>query len=137
MIECQAVNEPSTSKPNIFFIADKVNHGEVKIAYMPTQQMWIDINTKPKQGRHTVSIAAVSYGRRNTYHAPMLNETISPNAQTPSSKSRARPQERVGNAGHPGSGDMSGMTYDVHVVNWHIVPKDAIVRVAGRWTPLR
>jgi hypothetical protein len=31
-------------------IQDKVNRGEITIEHCPTEQMWTDINTKPKQG---------------------------------------------------------------------------------------
>ncbi len=37
-------------KVKYFFIKDKVNQGEVTIEHFPTEQMWTDINTKPKQG---------------------------------------------------------------------------------------
>ena len=34
-----------------FFIQDKINQGEISIEHRPTDQMWIDINLKPKQGQ--------------------------------------------------------------------------------------
>jgi hypothetical protein len=37
-------------KVKYFFIKDKVDQGEVTIEHCPTEQMWTDINTKPKQG---------------------------------------------------------------------------------------
>ena len=37
-------------KNKIFFVHDRVEHGEVAIEYCPTKQMWTDANTKPKQG---------------------------------------------------------------------------------------
>jgi hypothetical protein len=33
-----------------FLIKDKVNREEITIERCPTEQMWTDINTKPKQG---------------------------------------------------------------------------------------
>jgi hypothetical protein len=36
-------------KVKYFFIQDKVSQGEITIKHCPTKQMWIDINTKPKQ----------------------------------------------------------------------------------------
>ena len=33
------------------FITDRIQHGEVKVEHMPTDKMWINVNTKPKQGR--------------------------------------------------------------------------------------
>jgi hypothetical protein len=37
-------------KVKYFLIKDKVNRGEITIEHCPTEQMWTDINTKPKQG---------------------------------------------------------------------------------------
>ncbi len=37
-------------KVKYFFIKDEVDQGEITIEYCPTEQMWTDINTKPKQG---------------------------------------------------------------------------------------
>jgi hypothetical protein len=37
-------------KMKYFFVKDKVDDGEVKIEYMPTEKMWIDMHTKPSQG---------------------------------------------------------------------------------------
>ena len=33
-----------------FFVADKVADGEVMVKHVPTDKMWADMNTKPKQG---------------------------------------------------------------------------------------
>lgn len=37
-------------KLRYFFIKDKVQSGDVSIEYRPTDQMWSDVLTKPKQG---------------------------------------------------------------------------------------
>ncbi len=37
-------------KVKYFFIKDKVDQGEVTTEHCPTDQMWTNINTKPKQG---------------------------------------------------------------------------------------
>jgi hypothetical protein len=37
-------------KVKYFFIKDKVDQGEIRIKHCPTEQMWTDVNTKPKQG---------------------------------------------------------------------------------------
>ena len=37
-------------KAKYFFITDKIEPREVKIEHLPTKRMWIDVNTKPKQG---------------------------------------------------------------------------------------
>ena len=46
---CQAVNVQSTSKPS-FFITDRIEHGDMVVEWLPTDKMWVDINTKPKAG---------------------------------------------------------------------------------------
>ena len=33
-----------------FYVKDKINQGKIMLAHCPTDQMWTDINTKPKQG---------------------------------------------------------------------------------------
>ena len=46
----------SSSKPmkhikvKYFFVKDKIDNGEISLEHCPTDQMWTDINTKPKQG---------------------------------------------------------------------------------------
>jgi hypothetical protein len=37
-------------KSKFFFITDRIHHGEVIVEYLPTVEMWIDVNMKPKQG---------------------------------------------------------------------------------------
>jgi hypothetical protein len=37
-------------KVKYFYAKEKVDNGEVEIEHCPTEQMWTDINTKPKQG---------------------------------------------------------------------------------------
>ncbi len=37
-------------KVKYFYIKEKVDNGEIEIKHCPTEQMWTDINTKPKQG---------------------------------------------------------------------------------------
>ena len=38
-------------KVKYFYIKEKVDDGEIVIEHCPTEQMWMDINTKPKQGK--------------------------------------------------------------------------------------
>ena len=38
-------------KMKYFFVKDKVDEGEVRIEHKPSEEMWVDILTKPKQGR--------------------------------------------------------------------------------------
>jgi hypothetical protein len=44
MILLETIGKASSSKRT------KVNHGKIEIEHCPTEQMWVDINTKPKQG---------------------------------------------------------------------------------------
>ena len=37
-------------KARYFFVTDKVANGDVVIKHIPTNKMWADMNTKPKQG---------------------------------------------------------------------------------------
>eukprot|EP00804_Cyclotella_cryptica_P026975 CCRYP_021075-RB/>CCRYP_021075-RB protein AED:0.60 eAED:0.34 QI:0/-1/0/1/-1/0/1/0/236 len=37
-------------KAKYFLVAEKVANGELKIKHVPTDKMWADVNTKPKQG---------------------------------------------------------------------------------------
>ena len=37
-------------KVKYFYIKDKIDQGEITVQHCPTEQMWTDINTKPKQG---------------------------------------------------------------------------------------
>jgi hypothetical protein len=34
-----------------YFVKDKIEKGEVRVEHCPTEEMWADINTKPRQGR--------------------------------------------------------------------------------------
>jgi hypothetical protein len=38
-------------KSRYFFVKDKIEKGELKIEHQPTEKMWSDVLTKPKQGR--------------------------------------------------------------------------------------
>ena len=38
-------------KQRYFFVKDKIEQGDLEIEYVPTDKMWSDINTKPKQGK--------------------------------------------------------------------------------------
>ena len=37
-------------KAKYFFVMNKVSDGDVTIKHIPTNKMWADMNTKPKQG---------------------------------------------------------------------------------------
>jgi hypothetical protein len=45
-----ASNQTKHIKVKYFFIKDKVDQGEIVLKHCPTNQMWTDVNTKPKQG---------------------------------------------------------------------------------------
>ena len=38
-------------KMKYFFITDKIAQGEIQVKHVPTDEMWIDSNTKPTMGR--------------------------------------------------------------------------------------
>ena len=38
-------------KSRYFFVKDCVKNGELEVQYAPTEHIWADINTKPKQGK--------------------------------------------------------------------------------------
>ena len=39
------------TKAHFYFVKDKVEDGDVVVKHMPTEEMWIDVNTKPKIGK--------------------------------------------------------------------------------------
>jgi hypothetical protein len=46
----EQVAQSAPIKMTYYFIKDKVGQGEITIEHCPTDQMWTDINRKPKQG---------------------------------------------------------------------------------------
>jgi len=38
-------------KAKFFFIKDRIDTGELKVTHCPTEEMWVDVLTKPLQGR--------------------------------------------------------------------------------------
>jgi hypothetical protein len=50
MAHSPAQNEPNTSNADIFLSATKIEDGNLKVVYCPTEIMWAVILTKPKQG---------------------------------------------------------------------------------------
>jgi hypothetical protein len=37
-------------KSKYFFITDKIEQGDVIVEYKPTDEIWCDVSTKPKEG---------------------------------------------------------------------------------------
>ena len=37
-------------KIKYFLVKDKIDQGNIVVEHFPTEQMWTDVNTKPKQG---------------------------------------------------------------------------------------
>jgi hypothetical protein len=37
-------------KIKYFLVKDKIDQGNIVVEHCPTEQMWTDVNTKPKQG---------------------------------------------------------------------------------------
>ena len=88
-----------------FLIKDKVDREEITIEHCPTEQMWTDINTKPKQGAviwafrgHVMGIPAdynvASFATRCNFRPP--NWVPEPVSMLPIPRDRVASQECVG-----------------------------------------
>jgi hypothetical protein len=88
-----------------FIIKDKVDQKEITIKHCPTEQMWTDLNTKPKQGAvfwafrgHVMGIPAdyndASFATRCTFIPP--NWAPAPVLMLPIPRDRVAAQECVG-----------------------------------------
>lgn len=78
-------------KMKFFFVKDKVDDGEIKSEYLPTEEMWIDMHSKPSQG---IRFERDRSKRQNVpVHWP--DETISPMSNS-SPMTKATPQECLG-----------------------------------------
>jgi len=86
-------------------IKDKIDRGEITIKHCPTEQMWTDINTKPKQGAvfrafrgHVMGIPAdnndASFVTRCNFRPP--NWVPEPVSMLPIPRDRVAAQECVG-----------------------------------------
>ena len=91
--------------PGNFSYKDKVDRGEITIEHCPTEQMWTDINTKPKQGAvfrafrgHVLGIPAdynnASFATRCNFRPP--NWVPEPVSMLPIPRDRVAAQECVG-----------------------------------------
>jgi hypothetical protein len=92
-------------KVKYFLIKDKVNREEITIEHCPTEQMWTDINTKPKQGAvfrafrgHVMGIPAdyndASFATRCNFRPPSW--VPEPVSMLPIPRDRVAAQECVG-----------------------------------------
>jgi hypothetical protein len=92
-------------KVKYFLIKDKVNREEITIEHCPTEQMWTDMNMKPKQGAafrafrgHVMGIPPdyndASFGTRCNFRPP--NWISEPVLMLPIPKDRVATQECVG-----------------------------------------
>jgi hypothetical protein len=92
-------------KVRYYLIKDKVDRGEITIEHYPTEQMWTDINTKPKQGAvfrafkgHVMGIPAdyndASFATRCNFRP--LNWVPKPVSMLPIPRDRVAAQECVG-----------------------------------------
>jgi hypothetical protein len=92
-------------KVKYFLIKDKVDQEEITIEHCPTEQMWTDINAKPKQGTvfrvfrgHFMGIPAdynhASFATRCNFRPP--NWVPEPVSMLPKPKDRVATQECVG-----------------------------------------
>jgi hypothetical protein len=92
-------------KVKYYLIKDKVNQGEITIEHCPTEQMWTDINTKPKQGavfrafRGQVIGIPADYNDASIaarYNFRPLNWVPEPVSMLPIQRDRGAAQECVG-----------------------------------------
>jgi hypothetical protein len=51
MAPSQAPNKPNTSNADTSSFAAKIADGNLEVIYCPTEMMWADVLTKPKQGK--------------------------------------------------------------------------------------
>jgi len=92
-------------KVKYYFVKDKVDQGELTIEHCPTEQMWTDRNTKPKQGAvfrafrgHVMGIPTdyndASFATRCKFRPP--NSVPEPVSMLPTPRDRVAAQECVG-----------------------------------------
>ena len=81
-------------KMKYFFVKDKVDDGEVRIEYLPTEEMWIDMHSKPLQG------VDFEHDRSKLQNVPehWPDKTINPMSILPP-MTKLTPQECVGQCG--------------------------------------
>jgi hypothetical protein len=51
-----------------FFVKDKIAKGEIELEHCPTEVMWADMNTKPKQGRAWIVFRSMLMGIPDNYN---------------------------------------------------------------------
>jgi hypothetical protein len=51
-----------------FFVKDKIEKGEIELEHCPTEVMWADMNTKPRQGRAFIMFRSMLMGIPEDYN---------------------------------------------------------------------
>jgi hypothetical protein len=51
-----------------FFVKDKIAKGEIELEHCPTEEMWADMNTKPRQGRAFIVFRSMLMGIPEDYN---------------------------------------------------------------------
>jgi hypothetical protein len=51
-----------------FFVKDKIAKGEIELEHCPTEVMWADMNTKPRQGRAWIIFRSMLMGISEDYN---------------------------------------------------------------------
>jgi hypothetical protein len=51
-----------------FFVKDKIEKGEVRLEHCPTEEMWADLNTKPRQGKAFAAFRGMLMGIETDYN---------------------------------------------------------------------
>ncbi len=68
-------------KMKFFFIKDQVEKGDVKIEHLGTDKMWVDILTKPKQGKAFRRDRAKLMNREEDWQEPIASPTEGPSSE--------------------------------------------------------
>jgi hypothetical protein len=87
-----------------YFVKDKIEKGEVRIEHCPTEEMWADFNTKPRQGRGFMLFRSHLMGIEEDYDEAaaaiewqtVLKEKATANPAKAVPMTSASPQECVG-----------------------------------------
>ncbi len=79
-------------KVRYFYVKDKFDQGEIVVQHCPTEQMWTDINTKPKQGSTFCEFRTQMMGIKQDYNDKIYSKVI--HIRPPEALSRANQSSR-------------------------------------------
>jgi hypothetical protein len=135
-----------------FFVKDKIEKGEIRLEHCPTEEMWADVHTKPKQGKIFSVFRGVLMGIETDYDDKVheqdwlvifaekkrlkaekdalkaLKLAKAPSLPTkPAAMTKASPQECVGASGNKENLPPTGKGVDSKKRN------TSVLKVRGRW----